>query len=126
MKIKNLFKELEKAELDEKVGIRHAIVADGDELGMHIAEIHDHVNAHVHMKGDEIYLILKGKGEMHTAKFGEVINWDEPKIVEKDDVFVIGEKQVHHLKNIGDTPLVISFICPHTHLTTDRKIIDNP
>jgi len=132
MEVKNIYEALKTAPEDPKVNIKHALVVEGKNIGYHVAEVSQQVQAHVHRNGDEIYHVLKGEGLMHVGKVtfkGDKpvkVVWAPPVKVKPDDVFNITEGHAHSLKNTGKTPLIISFICPHTHLTTDRSIVDNP
>jgi mannose-6-phosphate isomerase-like protein (cupin superfamily) len=127
----NIYKKISEAKLDEAVGIKHAAVVEGEDLGYHVAEISKQVGAHVHKFGDEIYHVLEGTGSMHAGRTdfdGDKpvkVNWEEPFDVGPGDVFNIPGGYAHSLKNTGDKPLLIAFICPHTHLTTDRYIINS-
>ncbi len=133
MKIKNVHEALKEAKEDETVKIRLVPVAEGKDIGYHVAEIKEKVQAHVHTRGDELYHILKGEGTMHV---GEVIfegneivkvEWEKPMKVKEHDVFNIPEGYAHCLENTGSVPLVIGFICPHSHLTEeDRVVVENP
>lgn len=124
-----MFNSLKDAKKDDTVGISHSIVSSGGKLGYHVASIEKNVSAHVHMEGDEIYHILEGEGEMMIGKAvverGEVIDvdWEKSYPVKKNDVFNIPEGYAHTLKNTPNSDLIIGFICPHTHLTTDRFIV---
>lgn len=131
MKIGNINTALKGAPEDLTVKIKHAPVVEGKYIGYHVAEINQQVQAHVHRTGDELYHVLKGKGLMYVGKVdfeGDKpvkVEWETPVSVKPNDVFNIPEGYAHSLQNAGGKPLIIGFICPHTHLTTDRYIIDN-
>ncbi len=109
--------------------IKHAAVIEGAEIGYHVAEVKEKVAPHVHRYGDELYVVLKGTGKISIGKaFFErdkvkETKWEAPLEVRENDVFNIPAGYVHSLENTADTPLIISFICNHTHLTTDRIVL---
>ena len=122
MDIGNIYKKLNDARMDAAVGIKHVAVASGQELGYHVAEITRQVAPHVHLHGDEIYHVLSGRGVMYIGqtKFKDEapvnVKWEKPYDVIPGDVFNIPEGYAHSLKNSGDQPLIVAFMCPHTHL----------
>ncbi len=130
--VQNLVASLQKVTLDPVVGIKTVSVAMGNEVGYYAAEITAHVQAHVHRHGDELYHILEGNGFVYLGKvefedgFPVNVTWEVPLRVKTNDVFNIPEGHAHSLVNAGERPLIIGFICPQTHLTTDRYIIDTP
>lgn len=132
MNLKNIETELAKAPLDPEVGIKRIALVDGEQFGYHVAEIQTHVNAHVHRQGDETYHILKGRGEIHVGpvtladNHPLTVEWESPITVVTGDVFNIPQGYAHCLKNVGPDPLVIIFVCPPEHLTTDRYIVPMP
>ena len=132
MNLKNIETELEKAPLDPEVGIKRIALIDGEQFGYHVAEVQTQVNAHVHRNGDETYHVIKGRGEIHvgpvTFKDNQPISveWHKPTLVGPGDVFNIPQGYAHCLKNAGLDPLVIIFVCPPEHLTTDRYLVEMP
>ena len=133
MEIKNIYNALKAAPTDENVKIKIAHIVQGKQIGYHVAEIGQQVQAHVHKSGDEIYHVLKGSGLMYIGKvvFEDnrpvKTNWEQPVSVKENDVFNIPEGYAHSLRNSGSEPLLISFCCPVAHLTEDdRFIVDNP
>jgi mannose-6-phosphate isomerase-like protein (cupin superfamily) len=132
MDIHNIDKKLGQSVLDPMVGIKIVSIVKGRKDGYHVAEINKQVKAHVHKKGDEFYHILSGSG---TMKIGKVIfkenkpvkiDWLPPINVSQNDVFVVPEGYAHSLKNKEGKPLIIGFICPHSHLDEDRYMVDDP
>lgn len=125
---------LAKAPLDKKVGIRHAVLAEGKRWAYHVAEVKNIVAPHVHMHGGETYYILSGKGIMHTGLVnagngGVNAVWDKNLTlkVNAGDSFLIPPGYAHSLENTGDGPLLIAFRCPDSYLTDgDRIIVKNP
>jgi mannose-6-phosphate isomerase-like protein (cupin superfamily) len=132
MDLKNIELELTKEPLDSAVGIKRIALIDGEHFGYHVAEIQTQVNAHVHRQGDETYHVLKGKGEIHLgqATFHDnqriTVEWEKPVEVRPGDVFNISQDYAHCLKNTGTEPLIIIFVCPPQHLTTDRYPVEIP
>lgn len=82
------------------------------------------------MKWDEIYHILEWEWEIEYWKV-EIKDWkaflfkSNIKKVFKWDIFNIEEWYSHSLKRLWKNKLIIWFICPHTHLTTDRILIED-
>lgn len=131
MKIENINEKLKNAPEDPVVKIRRAVVIEGARNTYNVAEIGKQVQAHVHRKEDEFYHVLEGGGILYIGKveFKENkpvrVHWEQPIKVKQNDVFVIPEEYAHSLKNTSGK-LVIAFICPLSHMTTDRIIVDNP
>jgi mannose-6-phosphate isomerase-like protein (cupin superfamily) len=134
LEVANIEEKLKSAKLDPAVGIRIVSIVTGKDIGFFVTEIDERVQAHFHKQGDEFYHILRGEG---TIYIGEVIiqseenssfivKWKSPIRVQVDDVFNIPAGYAHSLVRTGEHPLVISFICPPTHLETDRFLVDNP
>lgn len=132
METKNIEIELTNAPYDPAVGIKRIPLVDGEHFGYHVAEVQTQVNAHVHRNGDETYHVLKGRGEIHvgpvTFKDNQPISveWEKPTLVGPGDVFNIPQGYAHCLKNAGLDPLIIIFVCPPQHLSTDRYLVDMP
>lgn len=127
MKISNIKQELLKVKMDHKVWIKHTYISKGQNYWDHIAEIKDSVQAHIHNEWDEFYHILEGTGLIYIWKYiDNSVQWKEPKRVFEGDVFLVPAWYGHSLKNIGENNLIISFICPHSHLDSDRIIVNNP
>ncbi|MBL7160329.1 MAG: hypothetical protein ISS93_00560 [Candidatus Aenigmarchaeota archaeon] len=132
MDIHNIDRKLGQSVLDPMVGIKIVSVVRGRKDGYHVAEINRQVNAHVHKGGDEFYHILSGLGIMRIGKVTfkdnkpAEVDWLPPSNVSQNDVFVVPEGYAHSLKNKEDKPLIIGFICPHSHLDEDRHIVENP
>ena len=88
------------------------------------------VGMHYHEKGLEPYVILSGDAEMNT---GEPLvddptyaTWTGRRALERGSSFVVPERMVHCLRNVGDTPLDFVFACPDAHLCADdRVMVDN-
>jgi mannose-6-phosphate isomerase-like protein (cupin superfamily) len=86
------------------------------------AEIGTHVNPHVHLIGDELYVLLEGEGEMNIGSLqpdGSVI-WNEPILLHSGvsgrDRFTVNEGVVHSLRNLSRRPLILQFAAPEDHL----------
>ncbi len=132
METKNIEIELTNAPYDPAVRIKRIALVDGEKFGYHVAEIQTHVNAHVHQQGDETYHVLKGKGQIHIGQvtFADnkplTVEWESPITVGPGDVFNIPQGYAHCLKNDGPDPLIIIFVCPPQHLTTDRLFVEMP
>lgn len=126
-------RKLADALLDEKVGIRHAVLGTGTRWSYHVAEVQSVVAPHVHMHGGEVYYVISGVGVMHTGKVKDergkyTADWERGRrlTVTTGDAFLIPPKHAHSLENTGSTPIVIAFRCPDNHLTNeDRYLIEN-
>ena len=124
LSINNIYKSIQKAEMDPLVGIRIAFLTGDDSLSFYVAEIgpHKKVGAHYHQSGIEIYQILEGSGEIHIGSPTEddKVNWTTSQKVKIGDCFTVAEKEVHQLINIEDKKLLILFACPKSHLMENR------
>lgn len=128
IEVNNIYKALEKAKKDEAVGIKIIKLSGDDQFALYAAEIDGYkkVGAHYHTKGNEIYQIVEGRGKMYTGlPKAKEVDWQEPLEVNKGDCFTISENQAHQLVNTDAEKLIIMFICPYTHLSTDRIIVNN-
>ena len=126
--LNNLFKALENAEPDPKVGIKVAHLSGNDEFSLFVAEIAPNkmISAHYHEKGDEIYFIFEGKGLMYLSKTNENknIKWEKPFNLNSGDSFNIKEGYAHQLFNNTENKMIAIFGCSRTHLSSDRLIVD--
>lgn len=128
MQINPLNFNFSKTKTDQTAKIKHRIIAKGPAIGYFVARVDNFVQAHFHKKGDEVYHILKGQGLIHLGKplIKDIVRWQKPQKVKKDDIVVVSAGQAHYLKNTGRQPLVLGFICPHLHLSKDRIVLQNP
>jgi len=112
---------------DPIVAIRIATVLEGATCSYYATEIAPgkSVTPHYHYQGDEVYIILSGRGSIRTWR---TENAEDIAIVqvEQGDVFNIPSGTVHQLVNTGTQPLVLIFACPPEHLTVDRVIPSSP
>lgn len=105
---------------DNAVGIRIAKLAGDPSFSTFITsiDINKSVNPHYHKEGDEHYHIISGKGKVSLMNIatGE----EENRIVSAQESFVVKENMLHKLTNVGDSPLILMFSCPQSHLESDR------
>ncbi len=139
MEIRNIYGILKCADMDSAAGIRLKKAAGEGTSAVFIAEIDPHtkLRAHHHSSGDEIYVILDGRGVMHTREYhpahdghamSSVISAAITEItaVKADDVFTIKPGIIHSLENTGATPMRALFICPESHVGEDRFFTELP
>jgi mannose-6-phosphate isomerase-like protein (cupin superfamily) len=127
---------------DPVVGIRHAKISGDPSYGVHVASIPSQVGCHVHRNltndqlnhGDEVYVVLAGKGVLHFGKVDEqdgrvFVRGDEWRKlpVRAGDSFVLPAGYAHQLRRDGPGELTILFACPDAHLKDDqdRTILPN-
>lgn len=79
------------------------------------------VNPHYHEHGKEPYRFLEGTDmEMNSGKVEEGrVEWAELQVVHAGEEFVIGESQVHSLRNNSTKPVDFVFACPKSHIITN-------
>ncbi len=65
-KVKNIYKILDTANVDEKVGVKLARICEGETFNLYVLEIpaKKRVGAHYHTIGNETYQIIQGSGSM--------------------------------------------------------------
>lgn len=120
----NLFDALDaQAEVDATAGISIAELLHGGGLGHYATRLPpgSKVNAHYHMQGQELYLILEGSGLMHLWEPGghnRVFHR-----VERGSIFSIPPGIVHQLENDSSDTLVLLFSCHPSHLDDDRVVV---
>lgn len=123
-RVKNLFGEISKAELNLVVGIRIAHLTGDSNFSFYGAELQAgaKVAAHYHNSGIEIYQIIEGEGQMYTGMIDSEgrVAWNTPFAVKVGDCFTVDEREAHQLLNIGDKKLVVVFGSSNSHITTDR------
>lgn len=120
-------------EVDPKAGIVIVKVEDmpamesedGQDYRFYVARVlpagpdgSNHVNPHVHYRGEEPYHFLSGvDGEMNSGRiFGDEVRWSPARRVEPGDTVVIAEGEVHTFRNNGTEPADFAFACPDSHL----------
>jgi mannose-6-phosphate isomerase-like protein (cupin superfamily) len=77
------------------------------------------VTPHLHKVGCEPYYFLDGHGEMHFGDLspdGKTCNWRAPIKTDIAGKVLIGENEVHSLRNTGECPAHFLFACPQAHL----------
>lgn len=123
---KDWLEALKKAKPDPVVGILHADLGGRENWRNHVASIPDKVGCHFHEKGDEIYEVVSGSATLYWGKVQrredgsyQVIE-EKPVDLRTGDSFVVPEGYAHQLKSTGQTPLVITFACPDSHLDDDQ------
>lgn len=101
MKIVNILEEMNKTSIDPEVGI--AVVQGTAEPGVSIglAVVTDSIRPHYQKISDEIYYVLKGKGEITID--------EEIQALKEGDVVSIPKGSVHGFKNTGHEPCLILF-----------------
>lgn len=126
LNIKNLYKLISGTKTDDNVGIKVSHLSGDDYFSFYIADIAPgkEVKSHYHHKGNEIYMIVEGQGEMRISN-PQNKKWLELRSVRKGDSFSIPENTVHQLiNNSYNKNLLVIFGCPSTHLDTDRTFIE--
>lgn len=125
--VTNFNQALQSAELDEGAGVAHAALAGSADFRVHITKLLPgaKVKAHRHDEGDELYIIQAGTATLYTGRSveDEAEEWFEPVAVEAGATFTVSPGMLHQLHNTGDTPLVLIFGCPDSHLDTDRVVV---
>lgn len=126
MKVKNIFEELEKVQIDYKTGIKITLMTGDADISVYAAEIasNTELNPHFHKVGIETYQVLEGNGIM---KIGDYINdsviWTDIIEVKTGDCFSISANRVHQIINNSDKILRTIFTCPANHLGNDRYFV---
>ena len=121
----NIRDALQQAKQDENVGIAIAALSEGKAFRLFSAEIKQgkKVGCHYHTQGEEVYSILSGNGIIYTSRvdengrIGDITSCP----VSTGDHFTIEAGTAHQLK--ATTDLVLMFVCPPEHLSTDRIML---
>lgn len=126
IKMNNIFTALSEAVPDPAVGISLAHLV-GDELfSYYVTQVppQSKLTAHYHQEDDELYQVIEGKGLIWLAdvKNNKICEHHE---IQAGDTFVVPALTVHQLVNPGTGPLIMMFGCPQSHITSDRKLVDN-
>lgn len=125
--VTNFNQALRSAKLDEGAGIAHAALAGSADFRLHITKLLPgaKVKAHRHGEGDELYIIQAGTATLYSGRSveDEGEEWFEPVAVEAGATFTVSPGMLHQLHNTGDTPLILIFGCPDSHLDNDRVIV---
>jgi mannose-6-phosphate isomerase-like protein (cupin superfamily) len=122
---------LKNAPLDEAAGIAHAPLAGDAQWRLHITRIKcgSFVTAHKHDEDGETYVILSGWGILWL---GQSLQEMRPTRVTAGDTFDIPAGTIHMLQAVGPEGVTLLFMCPDSHLSSDRvtypaiKPGDNP
>ena len=117
MQVVNLLDNMAKTPIDPAVGI--AIVQGVAEPGVSIglAVVKDRIKPHYQKVSDEIYYIIRGKGQLTVG--GETIELRE------GDTAAIPKGQVHGFVNTGEEPCLVLFSSgPKFEPETDRFFPD--
>lgn len=125
-KVENIYKILDEANVDRKVGVRVAKIIDGETFNLYVLEIppKKRVGAHYHTSGNETYQIIQGNGSMLIGVIeNETVKWNEPKNMNEGDCLNVNANEVHQLINLSDIPLICIVGCSNSHTTNDRIMI---
>jgi mannose-6-phosphate isomerase-like protein (cupin superfamily) len=126
MKVKNIYEELSKVEIDGKTGIKVTLMTGDSNISVFAAEIapNTELNPHYHKIGIEVYQILEGNGIMKVGDFdNNTVRWTDTFEVKQGDFFSISPSKVHQIINKSDKTLKTIFTCPSDHLGQDRYFI---
>lgn len=124
--MKNFSAEIGAAKLDKAVGIAIATLAQGQNLTSFGTRMQagKKVSCHSHSDGEEWYIILSGKGRIFLANEHKgTLSNQRTHFVTEGDVFCIHAHTAHQL--LADTDLDLIFLCPESHLSTDRLMFDD-
>ncbi len=125
--LSNIKEALKEAKPDGAVGIRISKLTGNDIVAFYAAGIdgYKRVGAHYHNEGIELYQIIEGTGNIFIGSprsDGEV-DWKEPVKVVAGDCFTVTAGEVHQLINSSGNQLIIVFVCPYSHISTDRTVV---
>lgn len=124
-KVENIYKILENANIDKKVGVKLATIVNGETFNLYALEIppKQKVGAHYHSVGNETYEIIKGNGAMMIGKkIDKKIAWSEPYYMKQGDCLNVNANEIHQLINLETEPLICVVGCSLSHITTDRTM----
>jgi mannose-6-phosphate isomerase-like protein (cupin superfamily) len=127
MKVKNIFEELSKVEIDHKAGIKLSLMTGDSDISVYAAEIapKTELNPHYHKIGIETYQVLEGSGIMKVGVYeNNQIRWTDIFDVKQGDCFSIPSPKVHQIINSSDKTLRTIFTCPSAHLGQDRYFVE--
>lgn len=121
--IVSLSEALEKAVVDEHVGISLAMLAEADGFALYATAIPPgrQLKAHYHCEGAEFYQVVSGKGRvfLQPQPAGDI----SQHLLKAGDVFAIPPLVAHQLQNTAEVPLVMIFACSVQHLGEDRELL---
>lgn len=121
--INNCFNSLQQ---DEQSDIQTLRIVDGEPSFILAAlKPKRKLGAHYHTKGQEIYHVLEGQGNMEIGILADgQVQWAESCVLNAGDVFTVLPNMVHRLSNTGETTLKLVFLTSPTHLNEDRFFIN--
>ena len=120
----NAIDVINKAKIDDAVGIKLDIIADVEDYHMGIVEVAPGKKnrAHYHTKYSELYHVLKGEGTIVLEELNKPETRKEVK-VGNDDVVKTPPYTVHQIINTGDRPLIMIFVCNKDSTVLDRHVV---
>jgi mannose-6-phosphate isomerase-like protein (cupin superfamily) len=124
--VKNILKELEKVQIDNKTNIKIDRITGDSKISIYAAEIAPltKLKPHFHKEGIEVYQILGGSGQMKISEYqNKEIHWINYFDVKEGDCFSITANQVHQIVNNSNKVLRAIFTCKSDHLGDDRFFI---
>jgi len=101
MQIVNVLEQIDKVPIDPEVGIAIIKGAELPGVSVGLAVVQDRIRPHYQKVSDEIYTILKGRGQATIG--GKTVNLKE------GDMVTIPKGQVHGFVNTGDEPCLVLF-----------------
>jgi mannose-6-phosphate isomerase-like protein (cupin superfamily) len=126
--VTNWEKALSFAKLDERIGIKVAVLSEVNLMGSYVAEVpvSKSITPHYHDKGHEEYHIISGEG---VIRLSPIDNRNKNfkfvcKKISAGNSFVIPPRTIHQLINTGNSPLLMIFNSPLSHLKNDRFITE--
>jgi len=117
---------IERAEKDQLAGIsitemviKNGLCAYGTSLAKG-----KRVTCHSHGEGEEWYIILSGRGTIWTGDSdNDTVKNTRSDPIKSGSVFCIYPGTAHQLIALTDMEFI--FLCPPTHITTDRTFFDD-
>lgn len=113
MRVVNVLAKISEVPIDPEVGIAIIKGAELPGVSVSMAVVKDRIRPHYQKVSDEIYTIIKGKGQ---ASIGS-----ETRELQEGDVVAIPKGEVHSFINTGAEPCLLLFSSgPRFDAETDR------
>ncbi|GLQ96925.1 cupin domain-containing protein [Dyella mobilis] len=110
------------SKVDASVGIGIAKLLDGEGVNYYATSLPPgaKISPHYHQSGHETYLILQGRGLIHTRSLDD--KQMQSRRVQRGSIFDIPPNTVHQLENDSNDVLILVFTCKPSHLGEDRVL----
>lgn len=109
---------IQQSALHPDQNVRQLLIHQGERMSVHLVQIRDREQPHLHTRYDLFVLLVEGEGTMWLQ--------DEPLEMTTGDVAVISRGTRHHFVNHGGEPASALVVFAPAYDQSDREAVNEP